>query len=209
MFRHISEENLANSCETLPITDSGLPSEDLPHDSRSCASFDGDDMSDYSSNVGQNLDGRWSPFTSPGVHLKIGLRKIPQQLKSANSEEKLLEMEDSQDVVSAASSPGMNAVFRVGNIGSFTERNVPLCYCARLLSSSFLLSGGQGGLMPDRSVRVSIKSLAVSCLAGILNLYPKVFFLDLDVSVTDQFLIQGRVKCFDISSQTGYNSERF
>lgn len=72
---------------------------------------------------------------------------------------------------------------QVINIGTFTDSDIPLKYCIRLLSSSFLLSGTPGGCIPDRNVRISVKSLALGCLSNIFSLYPSGFFLPLHVNI--------------------------
>lgn len=72
-------------------------------------------------------------------------------------------------------------------IGSLLDSDVPLRYCCRFLVSSFLLTGTPGQLMPDRLVRVSVKSLAVGCLGGILRLYPRMLLASLaKVPVKDE-----------------------
>ena len=54
-------------------------------------------------------------------------------------------------------------------------RGVPILHCARVMCS-FLLSGRTNEILSDRKVRVSVKSLALGCLATIFKLYPKAFF---------------------------------
>ena len=53
---------------------------------------------------------------------------------------------------------------------------VPLVHCARLMCS-FLLSGNPGEMLSDSNVRVSIKSLALSCIAQAVKLHPEAFFV--------------------------------
>lgn len=53
---------------------------------------------------------------------------------------------------------------------------VPLVHCTRLMSS-FLLSGNPGEMLSDSSVRVSVKSLALSCIAQAVKLYPEAFLV--------------------------------
>lgn len=55
-------------------------------------------------------------------------------------------------------------------------KGVPLIHCVRLMCS-FLLSGHPGQVLPDASVRVSVKSLALSCTARALRLCPEAFFV--------------------------------
>ena len=69
-------------------------------------------------------------------------------------------------------------------IGSLTDQsNPPLLYSARLLCQSFLLTGNvEDKLYADREVRVSIKSLALSCLSYILKFYPQCISAQLYIS---------------------------
>ncbi|KAF9409856.1 hypothetical protein HW555_010889 [Spodoptera exigua] len=66
------------------------------------------------------------------------------------------------------------------NIGTAKDDDIPLKYGARLLTSKFLLTGNKGGVIPDRQVRVSLKSSALNCLSEILRLYPQAITLYLD-----------------------------
>lgn len=59
-----------------------------------------------------------------------------------------------------------------GAIGSFLDEDVPIKYLVRYLTSSFLLSGHIGSLIPDRSVRVSIKVLALNCVGLAVTVMP-------------------------------------
>lgn len=68
-----------------------------------------------------------------------------------------------------------------GNPGLYLDEDVALKYCARLLASSFLLTGMSGVVMPDCQVRVSVKVLAMGCLTRVLLHYPPALFLDLHV----------------------------
>lgn len=62
------------------------------------------------------------------------------------------------------------------DIGTLYDKTVsPLLYCARHLSYSFLLSERKGQIKSDRSVRVSVKSLALNCLAHIGSLEPLIW----------------------------------
>lgn len=63
------------------------------------------------------------------------------------------------------------------DIGSLYDKTgcSPLLYCARHLSYSFLLSERKGQMKSDRSVRVSVKSLALNCLAHIGSLEPLIW----------------------------------
>lgn len=65
-------------------------------------------------------------------------------------------------------------------IGEFTDENIPLIYCCRQITKSFLLTGFSGQLMSDNLVRVSVKSLALTCLADIFKIYPDVSALSME-----------------------------
>ncbi|KAJ8686955.1 hypothetical protein QAD02_022749, partial [Eretmocerus hayati] len=64
-------------------------------------------------------------------------------------------------------------------IGCITDNDSPLRYCLRLLTSSFLLTGSPGQIIPDKLSRVSIKSLVFNCLGLILRLSPDLLFISL------------------------------
>ncbi|XP_046737508.1 huntingtin isoform X1 [Diprion similis] len=66
------------------------------------------------------------------------------------------------------------------DIGTFTDADVPLKYCCRYLVSSFLLTGIPGQLIPDKIFRVSVKSLALTCIGHILRLYPNLLLSTMD-----------------------------
>lgn len=53
------------------------------------------------------------------------------------------------------------------------NNDLPLLYILRLICKSFLLLGKPGSLIHDRQVRVSLKSLALGCIASIFSLCPK------------------------------------
>ncbi|XP_067936803.1 huntingtin-like [Watersipora subatra] len=61
------------------------------------------------------------------------------------------------------------------HIGTLTDSTQPpIMYSARLLCQTFLLTGNtEERLFPDREVRVSIKSLALSCMSHIMRIYPQ------------------------------------
>lgn len=61
------------------------------------------------------------------------------------------------------------------NVGSFTDSDMPVKFCCRYLVSSFLLAGKPGHLISDKLFRVSVKSLALTCVGYILKLYPHLF----------------------------------
>ncbi|XP_059488388.1 huntingtin isoform X2 [Neocloeon triangulifer] len=66
------------------------------------------------------------------------------------------------------------------NVGNFEDPDVVLKHCARLLAHQFLLKGVDGGLWEDSEVRVSVKTLALACLSGVLTIYPEAINLCLD-----------------------------
>ncbi|XP_011641684.1 huntingtin isoform X2 [Pogonomyrmex barbatus] len=61
------------------------------------------------------------------------------------------------------------------DVGSFTDSDMPVKFCCRYLVSSFLLAGKPGHLISDKLFRVSVKSLALTCVGYILKLYPHLF----------------------------------
>ena len=71
---------------------------------------------------------------------------------------------------------------RPGDIGSIDDFDVPLVHCVRLLCSRFLLTGHKQGLLPDRLVRVSVKTLALGCVGSAVSLHPAVFLVRLHKS---------------------------
>ena len=98
-----------------------------------------------------------------------------------NNVMKLTYMDDdnftaSPDQTIASPTPFNN---RTGDIGSFTDTSCPLEYCCRLICSHFLLDGTKRGLLPDSAVRISVKSLALSCLSSIVTLHPQAILLHL------------------------------
>jgi hypothetical protein len=81
---------------------------------------------------------------------------------------------------SPVASQGSSVPFQACDVGSFTDAAVPLVHCSRHLAASFLLTGCAGFTMPDTSVRVSVKALALNCIASILRLSPSIIFLSVD-----------------------------
>ncbi|XP_050357373.1 huntingtin isoform X2 [Nymphalis io] len=73
------------------------------------------------------------------------------------------------------------------NIGSSTDDEVRLKYCARLLTSKFLLTGNKGGIISDRLVRVSVKSSALTCLSAIVQVYPQAITMYVDKDADIKF----------------------
>lgn len=86
------------------------------------------------------------------------------------------------------------------NIGLSSDVDIPLKYCARLLASKFLLTGNKSCQISDRTVRVSVKSSALTCLSEILQHYPQAMtmFLDKDAEL----------KCQNISGSSDCTESR-
>ncbi|CAL1538264.1 unnamed protein product [Lymnaea stagnalis] len=62
---------------------------------------------------------------------------------------------------------------------SLQEDEVPLLFYLRLLCKRFLLTGVTDGLVTDKQVRVSLKSLALGCVSCSLALCPRLFLFKL------------------------------
>ncbi|CAG5125625.1 unnamed protein product, partial [Candidula unifasciata] len=62
---------------------------------------------------------------------------------------------------------------------SLKEDEVPLLFYLRLLCKRFLLTGVPDGLVTDKQVRVSLKSLALGCVSCSLALCPRLFLFKL------------------------------
>ena len=83
-------------------------------------------------------------------------------------------------------------------LGDYTDPDVALTHCTRLLCSSYLLTGYSGGQLPDRHVRVSVKALAIGCVACIVGMYPKVFYTRLFKSCSADNSEDGKWSSCDI-----------
>lgn len=102
---------------------------------------------------------------------------------------KIEDMDVTPDVLSSGrSSPkipevntdSLNIKYAEVDIGSFTDKSPPLEYCCRFITKSFLLTGCPMHLVPDKQVRISVKSLALSCLSSVINYFPQCLLLYLD-----------------------------
>ncbi|XP_015112466.1 huntingtin [Diachasma alloeum] len=71
------------------------------------------------------------------------------------------------------------------SVGSASDADVPLKFCCRYLSSCFLLAGRPTELIPDKLFRVSVKSLALTCICGIIRHYPNILLQTLEKSPRD------------------------
>ena len=79
------------------------------------------------------------------------------------------------DNIPANKSDSAKVLVKEGDIGSIIDQEaIPLQYCVRLLASKFLLTGYPSGLLPDSMARVSLKSLALNCIACVASLSPAV-----------------------------------
>ncbi|XP_034181194.2 huntingtin [Osmia lignaria lignaria] len=90
------------------------------------------------------------------------------------------EVDCSEEIASSIASPkklSLDFSQREIDVGSFTDSDIPLKFCCRYLVSSFLLTGYAGRVMPDKYFRVSVKSLALNCVAYILKLCPNLFLI--------------------------------
>ncbi|XP_059050530.1 huntingtin [Achroia grisella] len=114
-----------------------------------------------------------SPTSEPDVQMQ-NTEELSKEIS-----EKLQEYEESEDKDYDQVDQPQEHGFKV-NIGSSTDEDIPLKYCARLLASKYLLTGNKGELIHDRTVRVSVKASALSCLSEILHLYPQVVTMYLD-----------------------------
>jgi len=73
------------------------------------------------------------------------------------------------------------------SIGSWGDGGVSLHFTARRLCSMFLLTEEKGEVVPDKVVRVSVKTLALNCLGQILHLAPQTWTLPLYLDSVDEF----------------------
>ncbi|XP_053209649.1 huntingtin-like [Panonychus citri] len=118
--------------------------------------------------------------------LSYSPRILPMILNHRHSQQS--REEDQPNEVPLSPAPSLpscwdsDMIYQIENIGDFTsEDTIPLEYCTRLICAKFLLNSTKNGLIPDKTVRISVKSLALSCLAPIVQLYPKAFLLDLQL----------------------------
>lgn len=112
-----------------------------------------------------------------------------EALDNVSNKKQIDDFDASDGIPSEKSSPKIlndkiteenNVLYQDVDIGSFTDAAVALEYCCRFIAKSFLLTGHPNHLIPDKSVRISVKSLALSCISSILNHYPRVFLMYLD-----------------------------
>ncbi len=91
------------------------------------------------------------------------------------------------------------------NIGGFCDADVPLIYCARKLTLSFLLTRQKGQLPSNAKSRVSIKVLAFGCLTAIVRLSPKVFLLTLLQCEEEEVVDEEKLATSLIRDVSGYS----
>ncbi|XP_052771519.1 huntingtin-like isoform X2 [Mya arenaria] len=90
------------------------------------------------------------------------------------------EIEAPESESSTSSTVEINNKDILENIGSPTE-GLPILYCVRMVCGRFLMTGRKGELMPDRNVRVSLKNLAMGCVASAVKIYPTLFLEKLTI----------------------------
>ncbi|XP_012141248.1 huntingtin isoform X2 [Megachile rotundata] len=106
------------------------------------------------------------------------IEKSDKTYSSLQNETK--EVDCSEEIASSIASPkklSLDFSLREIDVGNFTDSDIPLKFCCRYLVSSFLLTGYVGRVMPDKYFRVSVKSLALNCVAYILKLCPNLFLI--------------------------------
>ena len=108
------------------------------------------------------------PLMFQRERLESNFVDIHEETASQSSMDELLRNE------SICSSDVRSIIERQFNIDAVACTGVPLLNCVRLLCS-FLLSGEPGKILPDSSIRVSVKSLALHCIGASLKLYPEAF----------------------------------
>ena len=96
--------------------------------------------------------------------------------------------QDDDDPQSELSSVQETVSVRSGDIGILVSSR-PIVYGVRLLASRFLLTGYPNGHMTDRMSRVSVKTLAMNCIAASVAVYPQVFAMKLFVGEGGSFSV--------------------
>ncbi|KAK7109044.1 hypothetical protein V1264_013160 [Littorina saxatilis] len=88
--------------------------------------------------------------------------------------EETSETSEVQEAPTATNSQAQKENENVLDIGSLLdEKEMPLLYMLRVICRTFLLKGEEGQLVHDRHVRVSLKSVALACVASIFSLCPR------------------------------------
>lgn len=90
-------------------------------------------------------------------------------------------------------------------IGFFCDGEVPLVYCARLLCRRFLLAGTSQNLISDKTVRVSMKTLALGSIASAINIYPRLCLYNMFVDrYQSKCLLTSIITSFQFVSRNFY-----
>ena len=111
---------------------------------------------------------------------EAGIPQCTAPMKAAGSDDRLNDESPSIEIdITDAIQPiaVTSKCFRPGDVGSMTGSELPLVHCVRLLCSKFLLTGHKQGLVPDRLVRVSVKTLALGCVGAAIALHPAAFLI--------------------------------
>lgn len=98
------------------------------------------------------------------------------------------DMDTSADILSSErSSPKEISTIELSDIkyedvdvGTFTDKAVALEYCCRIIAKSFLLTGHSSNIIPDKIVRISVKSSALTCISSIVQYFPEVMLMYLN-----------------------------
>jgi huntingtin len=93
------------------------------------------------------------------------------ELNSDETEQDMISKDNEESELDQGENEGVDEGF---NIDPVVCGGVPILHCARVMCS-FLLSGKNGEILSDRLVRVSVKSLALSCLVAIFKIHPQAF----------------------------------
>nr|CAM12495.1 Huntingtin [Branchiostoma floridae] len=116
-------------------------------------------------------------FPSESEVSPVGI--VAEFIKTHQSQEAERQVVEEVSLAEEGSEVTASAERMMGDVGHYTDEEVPLIYCTRLLCSSFLLTGHEKGLIRDREVRVSVKALSLGCLAAIFNLHPRALSIKL------------------------------
>ena len=106
---------------------------------------------------------------------------VPGAMDTSNNEADSEGEEPREEIVIAAPAPKQRQEAEAAEEGE----GVALHQLARQLASRFLLAEDKGELVSDRVARVSVKTLAVSCLAQVAELCPQVWGLTLHSATQD------------------------
>ncbi|KAJ8026358.1 Huntingtin [Holothuria leucospilota] len=152
------------------------------------------DENDEYSNVNIGTEEDFPPTDE--IDVSKGLKFIQKERKSVTEEELVAEEEEEEvvDEKELGESEQTDTVEVLeGDIGCYTDDEIPLKHLLRLLCSSFLLTGQKDGLIRDRKVRVSVKTLSLSCVGSIVGMVPELLFIRLfktspKGNIEDQFI---------------------